>query len=684
MIRDLRLLIPLVLLLVLPLLVAAQERPVPIAVTDNMLLGDDVILAEYEDGIITRQELDERIEKIPPNQRGAYLTVAGQTQVLDVIALEKVLMLKAIQLGIDQEPDVKEKVEAATRQFYIQEYYKRNVIDMVVITEADKMQYFENNPQLFAVLPVVNINYMQVEDEVQGMQALTLLQEGEIWADVSEIYNKNSYVKGLKGVIKNIRLNGNIPGIGNDFELEDLIRQNTANIDKIIGPIETDSGWHLISVTQFNEGRSKQYSEVVPEIEQRLRPLKEKELLDELRSRLMDKFGVQIETSLFDRIDLNSPTLDEDIADEYLVTSTHDQFNYTVSKIIENFHKLSPQEQIMYIKGEGVSQLVDQELIRDLMFTEATQQGYAKYVETNDDYVQMKTYYILNTTFRRLVVDAVTVSDEEVQTYYDAHLGDYTTPASRAIQVLWFETEKDANRTLNKYSRMHRLGDEKNMQKIIEAESLRPNQSVLDNQYDNGIITGIGSDEAFSRKIWDNPVGYLSPVFKTARGDFAFFNILRENPAVIKTLTEMEPRIFGILKREKETIRQEDMSDELAAEFNLIKYPERLRLLLSAEELFNMADDAARMRRFKDAINSYDQIIQNYQNGVDDYKASFMKAFLVAEELKNTELAIDLFKTFLRKFPTGDLNESAQFMIDSLEGNIELNIDDELLEFEQD
>jgi hypothetical protein len=55
-----------------------------------------------------------------------------------------------------------------------------------------------------------------------------------------------------------------------------------------------------------------------------------------------------------------------------------------------------------------------------------------------------------------------------------------------------------------------------------------------------------------------------------------------------------------------------------------------------------------------------------------------MKAFLIAEELKQTDLALDLFKSFLRKYPAGDLNESAQFMIDTLEGNIDLQIEEDM------
>jgi outer membrane protein assembly factor BamD (BamD/ComL family) len=53
-----------------------------------------------------------------------------------------------------------------------------------------------------------------------------------------------------------------------------------------------------------------------------------------------------------------------------------------------------------------------------------------------------------------------------------------------------------------------------------------------------------------------------------------------------------------------------------------------------------------------------------------------MKAFLIAEELKDEAQALQLFKDFLKKYPSGELNESAQFMIDSLEGNAVLEIEE--------
>ena len=116
----------------------------------------------------------------------------------------------------------------------------------------------------------------------------------------------------------------------------------------------------------------------------------------------------------------------------------------------------------------------------------------------------------------------------------------------------------------------------------------------------------------------------------------------------------------------------EEITVEFEKSFNLKKYPERMIVILTAEEYFNKAESAQKRRKFTDAIFYYDQVIKNYPNNADDYKATFMKGFLYAEELKNKDEAISCFKDVLNKFPEGELHESATFMISELEGKTNL------------
>lgn len=644
----------------------------PIAVSNTNRLNDNDILAQYDGGTILRKDLQDKIAKLPPQVQGRYKTSDGQKQVLDIMATEELFMAKALALGIDKNPDVQKRIKDGEKQFYVQEFYQRNVAGMGIITDEMKRKFYTDNQALYYVMPYVTIDYIQTETEGDANKAIAELNSGQTWETVSDKYNINTYAKGLKARIKNIRLNGNIPGVGNDSDLEKLIAKATAGDGKIIGPVKTVTGWSILTVVENIPGAQRPYDEVAPELEQRIRPSLDSQNLNDLVDRLKLKYNVSIDSSMVARINLRDIETNRPMADSVVVYASNPEIRMTVNRLMEAFAKISPQEQMYYVKGEGVTQLINQELIRALLYVEAASQNYEQYFVNNPDYIQMKRYNILTAAYRQLVVDTIQVTTEDAMAYYTKNIESYTTPESRTIEILWFDDQKVADRTRKLFNLAAKVNNEKKMQSLIKKYSLHPDRSILEGQFNNGIVTGIGKDESFSKLIWDTPINGVSPVITTARGDIVFFRVTKLVPPTVKPFTEIEPRIYGTLKKEKEKTRQDEVIAELSNELHMVKYPERLTLLLSAEELFELANTAATQRNYKDAIVYYDQIISTYKNNKDDYKATFMKAFLISEEMKDKDTALIQFKKFLNDFPEGDLHESARFMIDVLEGKADV------------
>lgn len=650
---------------------AFAEDAAPIAVSNSNLLEESDILAEYDGGKILRSDLQNKISKIPAEHQARFQTMEGQLQILDIMCTEEVFFQKAKALGMDKSPEMIERLDDLDRRFYLQEYYKRHVTEMVNITEKDLEDYYNENLKLFYMSPNITIEYIQTATEQDALSAIAELKAGASFAEVSDKYNQNTYALGLKGKIKNIRLNGNVPGVGNDPELEGYIEQSSVDPQKVNGPYQTEMGWHIFRTTERIPGRQKEYLEVKPEIEQRIRPIKEREKLEVIRENLKQKYGVEIHAGIVASIDLQNRKNNEEIMYNVVVNSPHDELIYTIEDILMAYDKISPQEQMFYVRGEGAKAFVDQLLIQDLFHLEAKNMGYAQYFQDNEDYQAMVHNFILRGTFEKLVLETIEITNEEIAERYELDKENYAQPANRSIQVLFFDNMKSANKAWRKFRSAHKKHNEKNMEKVIQKYSIKPEKSVYENQYDNGVVTGLVQDADFSARIWNNPVDFLSEVFTAANGDIVFFRTLSEIPKTYRPKVEVEPRIYNAIKQEKEKSTQDRVAEELFVEFNLVKYPERIRLNLSAEQLFEYADSAARNRNFKDAITFYEQIVQTYDNGVDDYKAYFMKAFLIAEELKNEDLALEQFRNFLQLFPEGDLHESARFMIDSLEGNLD-------------
>lgn len=639
----------------------------PVVTTPKIPVED--ILAEYKGGIITKQDLEKKISKLPPQVQGRYKTVEGQIQILDLMTVEDIFFQKAKDLNLLTNPAVLEKTEAAKKQLLIQEYYKRNIAGKVNLTEAEKQEYYQQNQKDYYVMPFITIKYIQTQDQANAKKALAELNKGVPFKTVADKYSIHTYAKSINSTIKSIRNNGYIPGVGDDTELDEIIKNTPVDTLNYTGPNNTITGWSIIQVLERIEGRQRPYLECEAEVDQRLKPIKEAEMLSNLTERLKGFYNVSKVSSVIEQINLREPAQNTEIENLVIVTASDPVLSMTVKSLLEKFNKMSPQEQMMHIKGGGPLQLVNQELQRNLMYLEALKdKSFDEFLSNNDDFQQTKRYHVLQEVYKQIVADLVSVTDEAKRDFYDSRLLEYTTPASRKIQAMWVKDEKTAKKAHKEFSTAVKKNNAKAIAKAMEKYNTKPQMETLDNLYNNGIVTGVGSDQKLSQLIWDTPVGAVSPIAKTIKGEVIIFRVLTENPPLTKSFTEVEPRITAQLKRDSEAAKMEEVKEQLFTQYELKKYPEKLQIKLSADELFDMADNAARQRKYKDAVIFYDQIIQFYPNKSDDYKAFFMKAFLVAEEMGNKELGLSLFKEFLVKYPKGELNESAQYMIDELEG----------------
>jgi tetratricopeptide (TPR) repeat protein len=150
-----------------------------------------------------------------------------------------------------------------------------------------------------------------------------------------------------------------------------------------------------------------------------------------------------------------------------------------------------------------------------------------------------------------------------------------------------------------------------------------------------------------------------------------FFRIIEDVEAVATPFEEARESIKQTKYKNEQTSLFEELQDELSTKYNLKLYPDKLIVKLTAKEYFTKAEDSQKRRRFRDAIYYYDQIIKFYPNQQDDYKALFMKGFILAENLNEKEDALAVFEKVLNDYPENELHESARFMKNELTGKSE-------------
>ncbi len=640
-----------------------------IAVLQAEELKADEVLAEYEGGKITTQDLNDKLDKIPPMQRDRYKTIDGKKQVLDVICTERLYYQEGLALGKDTDPGVLDQIEKKTRPVVIRSYRDNEFKKDLVVTDEDKRKFYdENRETMYKEKPNYSILYIQVEDWDAARAANQMFEEGKDFVDVMNQYSVNEFSRKRAGKIDKIKNNGYIQGVGRDAVLDSLIAN--APMHQMMGPDSTETGIHFFKVTDFEPAHYKEYEEVEKQIEARLRPIKESELYMKETEDLFAEFKIVIDNDLVQGVNVNDDSLSTEELQKKVVTSSKPEFEVTVADLIDMKDEISSEQRAQFQSPESRIAIVKRNIEDRVFFFDAKRKGYLESEDVKETLDQIRYAGILRAAYDEIVVQKVEVNDEILMQTYEQDKEKYAEKPYRKIRAFHFETEKQAKKAMKKAKKYTKKDKMEDLVELIQESSLfTRNDGVIDNIRDNNIIPNVGKDNHYSELVWSTEVGEFSEIFESAKGEFVFFQVLEETPLTYKDFETVKSTISANLYRKLMREKFEAVTKELEEKYNLVKHEDKLDMSLSAEELFNMAEDAQKRKRYNDAVSYYDQIIKVYKNGDDDYKATFMKAFLYSEELKDNEKAKELFQSVINDFPSGDLHESAEFMMKSLDGD---------------
>lgn len=67
----------------------------------------------------------------------------------------------------------------------------------------------------------------------------------------------------------------------------------TAEVSKVIGPVKTDFGYHLIRVDELTGGEQSEFAEVYPQIMQQLTTEKQNKKYMAVRQEMIEKYGLE-------------------------------------------------------------------------------------------------------------------------------------------------------------------------------------------------------------------------------------------------------------------------------------------------------------------------------------------------------------------------------------------------------
>lgn len=241
------------------------------------------ILAVSAGHEITERELNELIANYPPEQQVYLSNPQARDEVLEQLIGFHLFAKMAEDEKIKESREYKETLEKMKNEL-ASHMAATSVIDKVTVDEAEIKKYYDENPKDFIAGGQVSARHILVEDKGQAEKIAKEIAQGKDFAQAAREYS--TCPSSEKG--------GDLGYFGKGQMVPEFEKAAFGGeIGKVLGPIKTQFGYHLILVEDKKEERAVTYKEIKDELYSQLLQRKKQQVYAETVKALEEKYGVE-------------------------------------------------------------------------------------------------------------------------------------------------------------------------------------------------------------------------------------------------------------------------------------------------------------------------------------------------------------------------------------------------------
>jgi peptidyl-prolyl cis-trans isomerase C len=237
---------------------AASGAAAPAAAT----VTDTEVVATYSGKKLTSADVVQQIERLPGPSR-AYLSAPDRKrQFVENIILNDLLFAEAQKAGYDKDPDIEKQITDMRKRLVVQRLM-REYQTPPTITDDDAKKYYDDNPSLFSTTQIKASHILVKDEETAKRLHAQLVADPSKFADVAkqESIDKTSGAKG-----------GDLGKFGQGRMVPEFERVAfSLKPGQLSEPVKTQYGWHIILVSEREEGERKPFDQVKEQIKTTLR-----------------------------------------------------------------------------------------------------------------------------------------------------------------------------------------------------------------------------------------------------------------------------------------------------------------------------------------------------------------------------------------------------------------------------
>lgn len=248
--------------------------------TENM---SEKILAVAAGHEITEGELNHLIKNYPPEQQIYMSDPNAKKQVVEQLIAFHLFHKMALEEKITESKEYEEMVEKVKIEL-ASHMAATSVVEGIQVTDAEEKAFYEENPSLFAAKAEVSAKHILVETEEQAKEAADEMKKGLAFEEAAKKYS-TCPSKDEGGNLGYFSKGQMVP----EFEKAAF----EGEVGKVLGPVQTQFGYHLILVEDKKEASAVPFEQVQGQIHQQLMQNRQQAVYDKKVKELEAKYGVE-------------------------------------------------------------------------------------------------------------------------------------------------------------------------------------------------------------------------------------------------------------------------------------------------------------------------------------------------------------------------------------------------------
>ncbi|MBC8132400.1 MAG: peptidyl-prolyl cis-trans isomerase [Deltaproteobacteria bacterium] len=256
--------------------------------------GDSQPVARIDDTVITVGDVQDRINKMAPFPRGRYVSLEKKKDMLDNLIRVEVMAKEAEKRGYDQDPEVvRVKKQQMISKFLQKEFESKLRVEDV--PDADVQKYYGEHPEEFNRPDEVRVSQIVLKDKAKADKVAAEARAADrndpkVFRELVTKFSEDEDSKPRGGDLTAFDKASTIypkPLIDAAFAMKE--------VGDISAPIKSDTGFHVLRLTQKRPGFSRPLPEVKRQIQQRLFREMRTKALDTFVADLKKKYSVTID-----------------------------------------------------------------------------------------------------------------------------------------------------------------------------------------------------------------------------------------------------------------------------------------------------------------------------------------------------------------------------------------------------